>query len=117
MQGEALTHLINGALDRPLRDAKLLNQAINEAEPGKERVDLLISRLVRMHWNPPHLERVKRAYMRRQGMSVETALKGLIADADPGKSTDWMQFCLQLAVSSTWHAEREPEAVRSGRRS
>ena len=47
-QGETLAHILNGALNRQMRDALLLHQAISESAPGKERTELLISRLVRM---------------------------------------------------------------------
>ncbi|KAG0637762.1 hypothetical protein HOY80DRAFT_971175, partial [Tuber brumale] len=49
--GETLLHTINGAVDKPLRDAKLLAQTIT-ALVEQDHGDLLISRMVRVHWNP-----------------------------------------------------------------
>ena len=68
-QGETLAHILNGVLNRPVRDALLLHQAL--AETSKDRADLLVSRLVRFHWEPKHLERVKVAYKQRYGSSLE----------------------------------------------
>ncbi|KAI4181089.1 MAG: hypothetical protein L6R41_006827, partial [Letrouitia leprolyta] len=53
--GETLAHILNGVLNRPVRDALLLHQAINET--SKDRTELLVSRLVRFHWEPKHLEK------------------------------------------------------------
>ncbi|KAL8827275.1 MAG: hypothetical protein Q9170_007076, partial [Blastenia crenularia] len=60
--GETLAHILNGVLNRPVRDALLLHQAINET--SKDRTELLVSRLVRFHWEPKHLEKVKAEYRR-----------------------------------------------------
>ena len=56
-------------LNRPVRDALLLHQALTET--SKDRHELLISRLVRFHWEPKHLERIKVAYKQRYGSSLE----------------------------------------------
>lgn len=58
-----------------MRDAILLHQAIAESEPGRDRAELLISRLVRLHWAPHHLERVKAEYRSRYGRDVERAIR------------------------------------------
>src|SRR5271154_5048318 len=79
-QGETLAHILNGALNRPMRDALLLHQAISETAPGKERAELLISRLVRLHWEPKHLERVKLEYEKRYRVPVEVAIKREVVD-------------------------------------
>ncbi|KAL8742691.1 MAG: hypothetical protein Q9184_008212, partial [Pyrenodesmia sp. 2 TL-2023] len=60
--GETLAHILNGVLNRPVRDALLLHQAITET--SKDRTELLVSRLVRFHWEPKHLEKVKAEYRR-----------------------------------------------------
>ncbi|KAI5812830.1 hypothetical protein BZA77DRAFT_322953 [Pyronema omphalodes] len=69
LAGETLLHVLAGALDKPLRDAKLLDQAITAAvEQGRE--DLLITRACRMHWELKHLNRVKRAFKKKFKISV-----------------------------------------------
>lgn len=73
--GETLAHILNGALNRPMRDALLLRQAIAETAPGKDRVELLISRVVRIHWEPKHMERVKMEYFKRYKSDVRSDLE------------------------------------------
>ena len=73
-----------------MRDALLLHQAINEST-GKDRAELLISRLVRLHWEPKHMERVKREYEKRYGKEVEDEIDRTVGD------TDWGKFCLRMA--------------------
>ena len=51
----------------------LLHQAL--AETSKDRHDLLISRLVRFHWEPKHLRRIKVAYKQRYGASLESDIQ------------------------------------------
>ena len=67
-----------------MRDALLLHQAIAETAPGKDRIELLISRVVRLHWEPKHLERVKMEYIRRYRVEprsqLETEVKGEVAN-------------------------------------
>ncbi|PGH29868.1 hypothetical protein GX50_07387 [[Emmonsia] crescens] len=98
--GETLIHVLNGALNRPMRDALLLHQAIAESGTGRERAELLISRLVRMHWEPHHLERVKSEYKRRYNQSVEDAIDHEIIN---GVQKDWAEFCVGLVKSSRVH--------------
>ncbi|KAL1870393.1 hypothetical protein Plec18167_007528 [Paecilomyces lecythidis] len=93
--GETLAHILNGAINRPMRDALLLHQAINESRSGRERSELLISRLVRLHWEPRHLERVKHEYRKRYGQRLEESI------AEEVGSSDWGEFCIELANSST----------------
>ncbi|KAI9819245.1 MAG: hypothetical protein M1827_007401 [Pycnora praestabilis] len=71
--GELLAHILNGILNRPVRDALLLHQALSEQ--SKERADLLISRLVRLHWERAHMERVKVEYQKRYGRALEEELE------------------------------------------
>lgn len=79
MQGETLLHVINGAIDKPLRDAKLLEQAICALiDSGRE--DLLISRCVRVHWDPYHLERVKQAYKRKFKIDLGKRMRDAVVD-------------------------------------
>lgn len=70
-----LAHILNGAINRPARDALLLRHAIQDIkEHNKDeelRYELLISRLVRFHWDKAHLERVKREYATKTGTRLE----------------------------------------------
>ena len=100
--GETLAHVLNGALNRPMQDALLLHQAISETAPGKERAELLISRLVRLHWEPKHLEKVKAQYNSRYGMPVEAAIvKEVIAHMKTEEGRQWSEFCVELVRSSS----------------
>jgi hypothetical protein len=98
-QGETLAHILNGAINRPMRDALLLHQAIRETRSGRERVELLISRLVRLHWEPRHLEMVKQEYRRRYDERVEEAIAQEVMASSGG--SEWGEFCIELARSST----------------
>jgi hypothetical protein len=81
-----------------MRDALLLHQALHESRSGKERSELLISRLVRLHWEPRHLENVKSEYRRRYGARLEEAIAEEILPTTGG--SEWGEFCIQLAQSS-----------------
>ena len=99
--GETLAHILNGALNRPMRDALLLHQAISETAPGKERAELLISRLVRLHWEPKHLEKVKAQYEGRYRMPVEVAIKReVMSQMKTEEGRTWAEFCVELVRSS-----------------
>ncbi|KAF2220231.1 hypothetical protein BDZ85DRAFT_204470 [Elsinoe ampelina] len=86
--GEVLAHILNGAINRPARDALLLRHAIQDiADHNKDeelRYELLISRLVRFHWDKAHLERIKREYFSKTGRTLEAdisaATKGDLRD-------------------------------------
>ncbi|KAF2486060.1 hypothetical protein BDY17DRAFT_320887 [Neohortaea acidophila] len=86
--GEVIAHILNGVINKPARDALLLRHAIEDvAEKNKDeelRYELLISRLVRLHWDKVHLLRVKREYESKRGQSIEEdiqkASKGDLAD-------------------------------------
>jgi hypothetical protein len=86
-KGETLAHILNGVINRPVRDALLLHQAL--AETSKDRVELLVSRLVRYHWEPRHLEVVKVEYKRKYGISLER-------DLEAGTKGDFGDFCRGL---------------------
>lgn len=62
-------------INRPARDALLLRHAIQDIAAHNRdeelRYELLISRLVRFHWDRAHLERVKREYMLKHRRGVE----------------------------------------------
>ncbi|KAL8667185.1 MAG: hypothetical protein Q9202_000757 [Teloschistes flavicans] len=85
--GETLAHILNGVLNRPVRDALLLHQAITET--SKDRTELLVSRLVRFHWEPKHLEKVKLEYRRKYGSSLEH-------DVAEGTRGDFGEFMVGL---------------------
>lgn len=85
-----------------MRDALLLHHAIAECGTGRDRAELLISRLVRMHWDPYHLERVKGEYKRRYGKFVEDHITEEVIKNGNGK-TEWAEFCIELVRSSRLH--------------
>ncbi|KAF4553199.1 Hypothetical protein D9617_7g029260 [Elsinoe fawcettii] len=89
--GEVLAHILNGAINRPARDALLLRHAIQDiADHNKDeelRYELLISRLVRFHWDKAHLERIKREYYAKTGRTLE----GDISAATKGDLRDFLK--------------------------
>jgi hypothetical protein len=87
-----------------MRDALLLHQAICESRSGRERSELLISRLVRLHWEPQHLENAKHEYRKRYGDRVEEAIAQEVITTNGGG--DWGEFCIELARSSAIHTGR-----------
>lgn len=105
--GETLAHVLNGALNRPMRDALLLHQAISETAPGKERTELLISRLVRLHWEPKHLQKVKAVYRERYKRSVEEEIKReVLSQMKTPEGRLCAEFCIALAESSSYENGR-----------
>ncbi|TKA71515.1 hypothetical protein B0A55_06114 [Friedmanniomyces simplex] len=78
--GEVIAHILNGVINKPARDALLLNHAIDDvAAKNKDdelRYELLTSRLVRVHWDRLHLERVKRAYAQKFGKELRDDIEG-----------------------------------------
>ncbi|KAJ5918273.1 hypothetical protein N7454_010648 [Penicillium verhagenii] len=97
--GETLAHILNGAINRPMRDALLLHQALRESKSGRERSELLISRLVRLHWEPRHFEQVKIEYRRRYGERIEEAIAEEVLTSSNGG--EWGEFCIELVHSSS----------------
>lgn len=111
--GEVIAHILNGVINRPARDAMLLHHAIMDLidtpssprssstrqnaasatatskHERQQRFELLISRLVRLHWDRLHLMRVKAEYEDKYGRLVEEDL----AEATKG---DFREFCIQL---------------------
>lgn len=81
-----------------MRDALLLHQALRESKSGRERSELLISRLVRLHWEPRHLEQVKSEYRRRYSERLADAIAEEVMESSGG--ADWGEFCIELARSS-----------------
>lgn len=86
-KGETLAHILNGVLNKPVRDALLIHQALDET--SKDRSDLLVSRLVRFHWEPRHMERIKVAYKQKYGERLESAIH-------EGTKGEFGDFCMAL---------------------
>jgi annexin A7/11 len=59
---DALLYMLRTAIDPAMRDAVLLEEAMKGA--GTKDY-MLVARIVRLHWNRPHLDQVKRAYHHR----------------------------------------------------
>jgi hypothetical protein len=80
-------------INKPARDSLLLHHAIQDiAEKNREeelRYELLISRLVRLHWDKQHLAKVKRSYYDK----YKKHLEGAIEDATRG---DFAGFMVEL---------------------
>lgn len=97
--GELLAHILNGIINRPVRDALLLSHALNLPKSDPSRNDLLISRLVRLHWDPNAMEAVRREFRGRYGVDLIDAVA-------KGTSGYWGAFCEELCV------RRVPDDVR-----
>ena len=93
-QGEVLAHILNGVINKPVRDALLLHHALTASRKDDLRHELLTSRLVRYHWDRLHMEAVKRAYAQRYGVELSEAVR----DATTG---EWGIFCGQLCIART----------------
>jgi len=111
LQGEVIAHILNGVINRPARDAMLLHHALMDLiEPSsssngrssrentsskhdkherQQRYELLISRLVRLHWDRMHMARVKAEYEDKYGRMVEE-------DIEEATKSDFREFCLSL---------------------
>ncbi|KAJ4373850.1 hypothetical protein N0V83_002589 [Neocucurbitaria cava] len=111
--GEVIAHILNGVINRSARDAMLLHHALmdlieptldgprsssgrvssREAPSSKhdrqQRFELLISRLVRLHWDRLHLIRVKSEYEEKYGRVVEE-------DIEEATKGDFREFCIAL---------------------
>ncbi|WEW57100.1 hypothetical protein PRK78_002560 [Emydomyces testavorans] len=68
-----LVQILRGARDPVDRDARLLEESM--AGIGTKN-DLLIYRIVRIHWNREHMERVKMAYRHRYGKELRGRVAG-----------------------------------------
>lgn len=84
---------MNGVINKPARDALLLHHAIKDiAEKNKDdelRYELLVSRLVRLHWDKLHLARVKKEYYDKYQKHLEDDIE----DASRG---DFAEFMIEL---------------------
>ncbi|KAI1181308.1 Annexin [Nemania sp. FL0916] len=97
--GELLAHILNGVINKPVRDALLLHHALTASKKDGLRRELLISRLVRFHWDRRHLAAIKKAYRERYHEDLSDAVR-------EGTTGDWGLFCEQLAVT------RMPDEVK-----
>ena len=81
---------MNGVINKPARDALLLQHAIkdiaNKNQEDELRYELLISRLVRMHWDKAHLAKVKADYYHKNKKHLEEDIE----DATRGECADFM---------------------------
>ncbi|KAH6604128.1 annexin anxc4 [Trichoderma cornu-damae] len=97
--GELLAHILNGVINRPVRDALLLHHAITASRKDSLRRELLISRLVRFHWDSFHMQDIKKAYRERYGQDLQEAVR-------EATSGEWGMFCRELCIA------RMPNEVR-----
>ncbi|KAI0444508.1 Annexin [Xylaria telfairii] len=97
--GELLAHILNGIINKPVRDALLLHHALTTSKKDGLRRELLISRLVRFHWDRRHLTNIKKAYRERYREDLSDAVR-------EGTSGQWGLFCEQLVVT------RMPDEVK-----
>jgi hypothetical protein len=95
-------------INKPVRDALLLHHALTASKKDHLRRELLISRLVRYHWDAVHMEAIKRAYSERYGSSLREAVK----EATSGQ---WGQFCRELCITRMPDDVRRVERVQAGR--
>lgn len=92
IQGELLAHILNGVINKPVRDALLVHHALTATKRDNLRRELLTSRLVRYHWDGKHMVEVKKAYQKRYGKDMHEAVQ----DATAG---EWGQFCSELCIT------------------
>lgn len=94
-----MAHILNGVINKPVRDALLVHHALTASKKDNLRRELLTSRLVRYHWDRHHMAAVKKAYHERYGKDMMEA----VVD---GTSGEWGQFCRELCIT------RMPDDVR-----
>lgn len=102
--GEMLAHILNGVINKPVRDALLIHHALSLSKSDSIRTELLISRLVRYHWDRPHMEAVKREYRARYGTDMQVAVR-------EGTRGEWGHFCEMLCVRRMGDEVREMRRV------
>jgi hypothetical protein len=72
------------------REREAQKEKQREKEERKDRYELLISRLVRLHWERSHMMKVKQEYREKYGEDVEYDIEDLI------KPGEFREFCLNL---------------------
>lgn len=87
--------LIEPTLDGPRASAGRLSsrETSSTKHERQQRFELLISRLVRLHWDRLHLLRVKTEYEEKYGRVVEE-------DIEEATKGDFREFCIALCQSS-----------------
>lgn len=106
--GELLAHILNGVINKPVRDALLVHHALTASKKDGLRRELLTSRLVRFHWDRLHLAAIKRAYTERYGKDMMEAVRD-------GTSGEWGQFCQELCISRMPDDVKRVERIRLSR--
>ena len=113
-----MAHILNGVINKPARDAMLLHHALQDLAPTssprgsrsdvnprsskadikesskKDRYELLISRLVRFHWDKMHFMRVKLEYKEKYGHYLEEDIEEYV------RGEDFREFCLVMCESA-----------------
>ena len=72
------------------RERERLREKAADRDDRKDRHELLISRLVRYHWEKAHLRRVKDEYREKYGAYVEDDVEDWI------KPGEFQEFCLEI---------------------
>ena len=70
---QALVQMVRCGADRTMRDAIALEDCMAGAGT---RDDLLVTRVVKIHWNPYHVQQVKAAYRQRYGHDLLHRIRG-----------------------------------------
>ena len=70
---DALVRIVKLAEDRPRADAEALEECMAGAGTKDQ---MLVARLVSLHWNRQHMQNVRVAYQRRYGKDLVARLKG-----------------------------------------
>ena len=100
-----MAHILNGIINKPVRDALLLHHALSASRKDLLRRELLISRLVRVHWDRRHLARVKAEYEDRYGVSLQAA----VLDATKGPLSEFLAgLCISRMPDDVRQVERLP---------
>ena len=68
-------------------------EAASTKHERQQRVELLISRLVRLHWDRLHLAKVKAEYEEKSGRIVEE-------DIEEATKGDFREFCMALCQTA-----------------
>ncbi len=71
----------------------LLHHALTASRRDELRRELLISRLVRYHWDRHHMAAVKLAYRDRYNHDLQESVR------DATGASGWGQFCQELCIT------------------
>ncbi|KAI5801760.1 hypothetical protein DFH27DRAFT_525370 [Peziza echinospora] len=102
--GEALVHRLAGIIDKPLRDAKLLEDALSGmlldkgGSKGSMAEDLFVSRLVRCHWDAEHMRRVRRSFAKKFRGELEDRVVEVLGGSG-GERRWFREFAVRLVES------------------